>query len=434
MNELALLRVGWCPSAYRPMLSGDGLIVRVKPRAGTLSAQALKVIADTAATCGNGMIDLTSRANVQIRGVTDETYQTALRMLHAANLIDDAPGPEMVRNVIVDPLSGLDPALPDGRPLARALEAALAENTGLHALPAKFGFAISSSPVIADAAPCSAILEPKLHADISLVIESATSVRLTLAGEPRLIAIVAFEEAVTAACALADVFFDCVTRNSDVRRMWLAVEKFGAAEIFTTAGLAFVSRDELTPALPVNHVGPIGPAARPYAAGLTPPFGRAEATELLSFADRLAEADMAEVRVSCSRALIVPVRSSAQATHLIAWADDKGWIADPHDPRLRIEACTGAPRCLRTIADTRADAARIAADFLRGRSDVRSVHVSGCQKGCARNGAADITLVARDGYYGVVLNGGVMDAPVLAGVPPSHVVQTLRQLTGGYHA
>ena len=33
---------GWCPGALRPMQSGDGLVVRIRPRGGRLSpAQAV---------------------------------------------------------------------------------------------------------------------------------------------------------------------------------------------------------------------------------------------------------------------------------------------------------------------------------------------------------------------------------------------------------
>ena len=58
---------GWCPTALRPMLSGDGLVVRVRPHGGQLSAAQASGIADLATCYGNGLIDLTGRANLQIR-------------------------------------------------------------------------------------------------------------------------------------------------------------------------------------------------------------------------------------------------------------------------------------------------------------------------------------------------------------------------------
>ena len=60
---------GWCPGARRPMPSGDGLIARVRPHGGCLPVTALEHLADAAARFGNGQIDLTRRANLQIRGI-----------------------------------------------------------------------------------------------------------------------------------------------------------------------------------------------------------------------------------------------------------------------------------------------------------------------------------------------------------------------------
>ena len=54
---------GWCPGALRPMLSGDGLVVRVRPRGGRLAAEQVAGIAALSARHGNGLIDLSSRAN-----------------------------------------------------------------------------------------------------------------------------------------------------------------------------------------------------------------------------------------------------------------------------------------------------------------------------------------------------------------------------------
>lgn len=58
---------GWCPGALRPMLSGDGLVVRVRPHGGRLAATQAAGIAELAARHGNGLIDVTSRANLQVR-------------------------------------------------------------------------------------------------------------------------------------------------------------------------------------------------------------------------------------------------------------------------------------------------------------------------------------------------------------------------------
>ena len=112
----------------------------------SFSLSALRAIATTAGRFGSGEIDLTNRANLQLRGVSDDTYEAALRSLDAAGLIDQSAASEAVRNVVVDPLSGIDPSRADVRGLAATFETALGEDQRLWALPGKFGFSFSGSP------------------------------------------------------------------------------------------------------------------------------------------------------------------------------------------------------------------------------------------------------------------------------------------------
>ncbi|MBJ7407765.1 MAG: precorrin-3B synthase, partial [Bradyrhizobium sp.] len=128
---------GWCPGALRPMLSGDGLVVRVRPFGGRLEAAQTAGLAELAGRHGNGMIDVTSRANLQIRGVSEQSHRPLLDGLAQLALLDPDAEIEARRNILVTPFwSSGD----ETQALAAELEEALAES-GL-ALPTKFGFAI----------------------------------------------------------------------------------------------------------------------------------------------------------------------------------------------------------------------------------------------------------------------------------------------------
>jgi hypothetical protein len=81
-------RRGWCPGALRPMPTGDGLLVRVRVPECRLSSQSAEALAEAAETCGNGAIDLSARANLQIRGVSDATLADLHRRLDALGLLD----------------------------------------------------------------------------------------------------------------------------------------------------------------------------------------------------------------------------------------------------------------------------------------------------------------------------------------------------------
>jgi precorrin-3B synthase len=114
---------GWCPGVHEPMPSGDGMLVRVKPPGGRLPAAALRAIAESAERHGNGVIELTSRGNLQIRGLTAVSAPHFAAAMVQAGLADPDPARESRRNVITLP--------PGNDALATAIEATLADIRGL---------------------------------------------------------------------------------------------------------------------------------------------------------------------------------------------------------------------------------------------------------------------------------------------------------------
>jgi precorrin-3B synthase len=90
----------------------------------------------------------------------------------------------------------------------------------------------------------------------------------------------------------------------------------------------------------------------------------------------------------------------------------EGIVAEACDPLLRIAACTGAPACEAAYAETRALAAALAPHL----PAQARLHVSGCAKGCAHPGAADVTLVATSDGFDLVRNGATRDVPALRGL------------------
>src|SRR6266568_5904688 len=124
MSAAACIEVkGWCPGALRPMLSGDGLIVRIRPFCGAFSLEQAHGLADLARRLGNGHIDLTRRANLQLRGLVEERLPELHAALGKLGLIDPDAETEATRNLMVAPLAGLDPfEKRDVRPIARSEE------------------------------------------------------------------------------------------------------------------------------------------------------------------------------------------------------------------------------------------------------------------------------------------------------------------------
>lgn len=413
-------RKGWCPGALRPMLTGDGLLVRIRPRAGTFTLRELRAIADAAQRFGSGDIDLTNRANLQLRGLSEATYPGALAALNTLGLIDRDPGTESVRNIVVDPLSGLQPGRPDMRPLARALERLIETRRELHALPSKFGFCFDG------ASPSSKSLATS---DISISPFHDGTYALHLAGDPETCALVAGGDVAEAAGRLACAFLSFRSGGEKVRRMRHAVALHGSAALFTAASLAATRHGAREPSTDNPAiVGVLDQGSRPFACGLGLPFGRIAASHLVALGEAAAEAGIIEVRPSPARVLVFPVQDVSGASRLLARGIDLGLIVSPLDPRLTMDVCPGAPSCPNASTATRSDAGLLIDVLSELPKPVPSVHVSGCAKGCARSTAAALTLVARGGRYDLI-RGGTTAGPIhVSGILPQDLARHARRL------
>ncbi|WP_375307975.1 precorrin-3B synthase [Bradyrhizobium sp. A11] len=380
---------GWCPGALRPMLSGDGFVVRVRPFGGRLDAPQITGLADLAGRHGNGLIDVTSRANLQIRGVSEESHRPLLDGLAQLRLLDPDTEIEARRNILVTPFWG---GGDETQSLAAELEEALAE-CGL-ALPTKFGFAIDDgrSRVLAGDS-----------ADIRIERDRSGHL-LVRADGARLGRSVARGEAVGTALALASWFIISGGAKGGRGRM--------AAHIASGAVLPQSLRGETEPA-PVMAAS--RPGHYPQGAMVGVAFGQMLHTTL----HQLAGSGHA-LRMTPWRMLLSEGRREMPSA--------PGLITEPFDPALRVIACSGAPRCREAHADTRALAAALAP---RIAADAR-LHVSGCGKGCAHSGRAAVTLVATRAGFDLVRDGSTRDEPALRGLAGVDIVSDPSILVGGH--
>ncbi len=379
---------GWCPGVLRPMQSGDGLLVRVRPWCGALRLGEAKGLADASERFGNGHIDLTRRANLQIRGLSDASVRGLQEAVDRLGLVDRDAEVEAGRNIMVSPLAGIDPAEADIRPVAHAVANQLASDRMLRRLPSKFGFLVDGGGAVSIA---------NERADISLrVLGRMMAVGLDTPSGTEWVGSTSVDEAADVAAAIARIFIGLAGEQGRLRD--LGEGSFRRLRAIVHKGLDPVGN------LSVGSRRLIG--AKGLAVGIAAPFGRLEAHQLRSFAGLAEKAGAADLRLSPWRALYVGVRDAEAARSLVKGAHEIGLIVDANDPALRIDACPGAPACRSSSVDTRRTARRLAASPFSG-----SIHVSGCAKGCARSTPANLVLVGEQGRYGVVRNGTARDLP-----------------------
>jgi precorrin-3B synthase len=387
------------------MPTGDGLLVRVHPPLGILTRVQARAVADGARRFGNGHLDITARANLQIRGVTAASRAPLARLLEDVGLGDVRADGGPQRLTLTSPLAGRDPAETINVPaLAHAVESA---GLGIPGLPAKTLVVIEGRRDVAmPEADCALVAR---GSGVVIAIRSGQGQReLLTCGE---------SEAAAAVAALLAAF-----ARTGQRRIRDVPE-----DELTALTEALRSKGGTHVPTPAREAGPCSasPSLMSFApsAGLRTqaglqilaidaPFGRcaADALDRITAAAETIGAD--EIRLSPTRGFVLLATAGALAATVLAdLAAD--FIVASDDPRRRIDACTGAPGCASGSTPTLADAARLAEVFRPLAMAGSSAHVSGCAKGCARPGPADVTLVGREGVYGAVIGGAPSDEPTI---------------------
>jgi precorrin-3B synthase len=367
------------------MATGDGLLARLTPAGSTISLTAFAGLCAAARRHGNGIIEITSRGGIQIRGLNAASAARFAADVAALGI----PASDGIP-VIPNPLSGFDcDSVLDAQSFAAGLRQALAKTSSASRLSAKLSIVVDGGgPLHLDDLP----------ADIRLRAVS-------IGGQARFH--VALGGVASTAISLGSVApnraAECVVRLIDVlaavaphARMRDAVETAGL-DAFSSAVSGVT--DDTSALIRSTVADPIGVhplRSGEVAIGIAPPFGHSEAETLQSLIDMAARARVSGLRTAPKRVLLLVGVPQDAAHEVVAAARAMDFIVDADDPRRRVIACVGAPSCSSGQIPARALAPAIA-QAVRAGDAPGVIHVSGCIKGCAHPAAAPMTIVGRNG-------------------------------------
>ncbi|TGQ39789.1 precorrin-3B synthase [Mesorhizobium sp. M00.F.Ca.ET.216.01.1.1] len=397
----AFSRRGACPALSAPMQTGDGLLVRVNPLAGGSTAggpisgglppKSLIGLCESALRHGNGIMEVTARGSLQIRGLTADSAR-----LLAAEV--DALGITVRTGLPVEtgPLAGLDPQeIADPRPLTEQIRNAVEEAGLTQRLGPKVSVVVDGGGRLGVDA---------VTADVRLAAVrsgAGTRWRIAIAGDARSAAPLAVV-AEDAACDITIGILQAIAElGIEARARDLVAERF-----------------EISPHPVPSPIGLLPLAEDRYALGIGLPFGSMPAEKLIALTRHALALDATEIRLAPGRALLCLGLSPSACASLRDTAASVGFVTDATDPRLRIAVCPGAPACASGRIATRDIAETIAAESSDLLDASLALHISGCAKGCAHPGPAALTLVGGDNGAGLVVNGTAKALP--AGYRPGY--------------
>jgi len=395
-----------CPGVFALHDAADGALARVRLPGGAIDAAALRVVAGCAEELGDGAVHLTSRGNVQLRGLRRDDPRLAAR-LAAAGLLPSATH-ERARNVLASPLSGITGGLADVRDLARELDHELCARPALAALSGRFLFALD------DGRGDVAAEDP----DLCWQAVAPDGGRLLVAGAPvarvpRYRAVTALLDAAEAFLAGSDGAWRTRPAGSPPAAPATPAPVGPSGDAGPHAPIGGPGGDGRRPApapasgpgrdaKPHAPIGGPGGGAERLAGHAGPPLGWVGGGAALVCAPVLGEMSAAQLRAlagTAPRAIVTPwrtvvlpgAREGADAQLAAA-----GFVVDPASPVPLVSACAGRPGCVKALADVRADArAGLAADRFTER-----VHLSGCARRCGSPRGPHRALVAlAEGQY-----------------------------------
>ena len=355
-----------CPGALQVHQAADGALARVRLPGGMIEAIQLEALALAAARFGSPAMELTSRGNVQIRGISDP--EALAESIADAGLLPSASH-ERVRNVVASALTGRRGGLADVRGRVRELDDAIQANGRLAALPGRFWFAVDDGRGDVSG----------LGADVG----------------------VHFLDADTAALLLAGIDTGIRTQNV-VSTLTAVAERF--VDLRGTAWRT-TELDDVTPLLdgmtPVAEPGATWrPTTRPPVGWLTQDDGRVTlgaAVPLGVLKTRVAEylaAVGAPMVITPWRSVLVCDLDEGVADTALRVLAPLGLVFDDESPWLDVSACTGSPGCAHSTADVRRDAAAAVHDG----TSTGHRHFVGCERACGSPPIGEVLVATPGGY------------------------------------
>ncbi len=404
-------RLKWVGIFYRPVTPGK-FMLRMRTPNGILSSKQLRVIAEILQRYGaDGSADITTRQNIQLRGIRLEDIPDIFRRLDGVGMTSMQSGMDNVRNITGSPVAGIDAfELIDTRVLVQKVQDMITNNgKGNYAftnLPRKFNIAIeggrdnSVHAEINDIAFIPAYKNQEIG--FNVLVGGFFSAKRCEGAIP-LNAWVLPNDVVDLCRAILSVFRDRGARanRQKSRLMWLidelGIDKFRSmvenelGRILATAAekdeIDWDKRDciginkQKQPGL--NYVG------------LHIPVGRLCAQDMFDLA-RLAEVyGSCEVRLTVEQNVIIPNILDDNLPDLLTEPLLEKFSINPQPLKRALVSCTGSQFCNFALVETKNRALALANQLdaeLEIPNPVR-IHWTGCPNSCGQPQVADIGLM-----------------------------------------
>jgi ferredoxin-nitrite reductase len=440
LSELLSIPTSSCPGLFYSTNAQDGILSRIRIPGGIINSEQCRVISDIADVYGGGYVDVTNRANIQIREIRTNINTSVLERLQNVGLGRN-PIVDHIRNIMTSPTAGIDyQELFDTRTFVNDWDNYLVNNPGLSGLSAKFsvcfdgggGVCVRDIPSVRLRDIPTVRLRERIN-DIGLFavnVDGDVYFQLCLCigkGKPPEYVRVLLrpEQCLPVLVALTDVYLDNITqRRRDAeeergRRVRLrevicslgVVAFLGEVERRLSFTMLRVdSQEHQTQVLHTqyNHVGihPQRQSGLSYI-GVVLPLGRLETSQLRGLANLAEIYGSGTLRFTPWQNLLIPDIPNSKLAEVKSEITRLGLDYSKSNINSALVACSGTVGCASSATDTHSHAKEVA-KYLENLTDQPiNIHFTGCEKSCAQHHPSDITLlgVSAEVYHVYVGDG-----------------------------
>lgn len=409
----------------------DSFMLRMRVPGGSMTAAQMRGLAGMAEEWGCGRLDLTTRANVQIREFEPRSIVDVLNTVQKLGMSSRGSGADNIRNITASPISGYDAhELIDVQPLADGLQNYISNSRDLYGLPRKFNIAIDNGGAISTLADTNDIGFVAVRVGEDKSVPAGVYFRILLCGitgHKQFAAdcglLLRPDQLVAVATAIVRVFAENGDRTDRRKaRLKYLVDTWGVEKFLeeTEKKLAFpvlrVDASECEPRRPIDRAGHIGVHAQAQSGlnyvGVIVPVGMLAAEQARAVAEIADRFGNGEIRLTVWQNLLIPNIADENVQAACAALRAAGLEYMAGTVMSGTVACTGNRGCRYAATDTKANALELARELDSAFRIVQpvNVHVTGCSHHCAQPYVGDIGLmgvkVGGEPGYQVSLGGG----------------------------
>jgi len=422
-------RLKFVGMVHRGKRTPGQFMMRLKVPNGILNSDQMNFFADSVEPYGpeTGVVDITTRQNIQLRGVKLEDSPDIIDGFHARNLTSYQSALDSIRNMVGSPLAGIDDKeLVDTRELCEAVNDLISLDTvtGTRGnpqwanLPRKFNIAISGSRDDFAHTHINDIgLQPCRHAEsgemgFNVVLGGYMSIKRVAESIDSKMWIRADRNSVVTLCeAILRIFRDEGERkNRQIARLMWLVEKYGVDEWKQAVVDEIdsydrgVSVDVTQPQdeTPFERRELLGVHKQPQEGkvrvGILVPVGRLSVKELREIADLADKYSGGEIRLTVEQNIILPNVDEDKIDELLAEpsvGSESRLKVNPGKIVGNLVSCTGAQFCPLALIETKRGAESVVEEVEK-RVEVNRgirIHYTGCPNSCGQVQAADIGIM-----------------------------------------